>query len=58
MAIEFDENNESTRDVMEVIMAKNKTGCLETINYYLKKILPDLKNIMDLIVKYKYLIID
>ena len=29
--IEFDENNESTRRVMEVIMAKNKTGCLDTV---------------------------
>lgn len=35
--IEFDENNDPTRNVMEVIMAKNKTGPLESIKLTAEK---------------------
>jgi replicative DNA helicase len=35
--IEFDENNDPTRNAMEVIMAKNKTGPLETIKLTAEK---------------------
>lgn len=35
--IEFDENNEHTRNVMEVIVAKNKSGNLETIKLMAEK---------------------
>jgi replicative DNA helicase len=35
--IEFDENNESTRHVMELIMAKNNTGYCESIKLTVKK---------------------
>lgn len=41
--IEFDENNEQTRNVMEVIIAKNKSGSLETIKLMAEKFFTGFK---------------
>ena len=45
--IEVDENNEPTRYVMEVIIAKNKTGSLETIKLLSEKYYTGFKKFSD-----------